>query len=259
MKHKLLTIAACLIVALSLSACAGMGGGSGIPSSGNGITDIGNPNEDAELVATKGVYINQEFEVRIDYPLRWELEERNSYEANFHSNKGESITASFVELEDGDNLESFLAEVRGGSSDLIEKNHPDFDRSLCVDNAIVGGMIAIECYYYRTDGDFVMTFTGVSITTNDAPSVGEFTEVGLADKSSSTEESGMTKIGLLDEESEEESEGFIKVTHCVEKDELKTVTLRKPKFDPLDPVNSSWGSWEPLGSPTIQTPPRPGS
>jgi hypothetical protein len=228
MKHKLLTIAACLIVALSLSACAGMGGGSGIPSTGNGITDIGNPNEDAELVATKGIYINQEFEVRIDYPLRWELEERNTHEAYFHSDKAEAITASFVELEDGENLESFLTEVRGGSSDLTERNHPDFDRSLCADNAIVGGMIAIECYYYRTDGDFVMVFTGMSLSTNDAPSVGEFTVV--TGKASSTEESGMTQVGLIeeDDEAEEEGEGI-----------TKTIKYYGPKKLNLRPIEDS--------------------
>jgi len=199
MKHRILAIAACLIVAVSLSACAGMGSG-GMPGLENRITDIGNPNEEAPLLATKGIYINREFEVRIDYPLRWNLEERSTHEAFFHSNKGEAITASFVELEQGESLESFLAEVHSDDSDLIDKNHPDFDRSVCANNELVGGMIAIECYYYRADADrsFVMTFTGVSLNTEDAPTVAEFTVVGVATKDASDdsgpEMSGMTPM-----------------------------------------------------------------
>jgi predicted small secreted protein len=232
MKHKILAIASCLIVALSLSACTGMGSGSSIPSLENRITDIGNPNEEAELLATKGIYINREFEVRIDYPVRWQVEERSIHEAYFHSDKAEAITASFVELESGETFELFLAEVRGGDADLVEKDHPDFDRSVCADNELVGGMIAIECYYYRSDanGTFVMTFTGMSLTTGDAPSVEEFTLVGVANKDSSADGgSDLTPLDLVVEKTPDPTTTvhLIRPVMELKKNEFEKITLIK--------------------------------
>lgn len=259
MRHRILTIVACFIVAFSLSACAGMGSG-GMPSLENRITDIGNPNEDADLVATKGIYINQEFEVRIDYPLRWQVEERSTHEAYFHSDKAEVITASFVELEDGESFESFLFEVRGGVSDLIEKDHSDFDSSLCKENALVSGMIAIECYYYRADADgsFVMTFTGMSLTTQDAPAVGDFTLIVDATKDNSADGgSDLTPMALADEGTGPTKKVSLKKS-LVKLAEDKgtgpgiTVKLRKAVPNPFDPMNN----WEPTGTP-LPTPPGP--
>jgi len=167
MNRRVLTIV--MLAALAaLAACSSAGnfmdGPEGLPGVVNGVTDVGNPNDEVE--APKGIYVNREFEVQITYPGSMSVEERSSSEANFSSDKGESVTTTFVRLSQGQGLEDFLTESRGRVDDLNEGVARTFDRVLC-NPALAAvdedGMRGVECYFYADvpEGAFVMAMTGI--------------------------------------------------------------------------------------------------
>lgn len=167
MKLKISTIAALIGLMLFASACAGIGGGDGmpveLPGIESGLTEAGNPTE--EETEIKGVYINREFLVRIDYPVTWSVEERGSEEAQFSSSKSEAVTAQFVWLEEGENFHDFIVETRGTLDGTKTYIDTAFDITVCaVDDLahFVSGMIIVECYHYNktSTGDSVIVVSG---------------------------------------------------------------------------------------------------
>jgi hypothetical protein len=171
MKLKISTIAALIGLMLFASACAGIGGGIGsnsgmpveLPGIESGLTEAGNPTE--EETEIKGVYINTEFDVRVDYPPTWDVEKRGSEEAQFSSNEDESITAQFVWLEDGESFEDFIIGARGSFEKMITKIESAFDATVCAVDDMgqpEDGMIIVECYYYNKTpaGDSVIVASG---------------------------------------------------------------------------------------------------
>jgi len=174
MRHNVFALMACLGLVLSLSACTGMDGiPDGLPTIGSPITDIGNPNEEEELI--KGLYINDEFDVTISYSDEWTVTEKGYEEAVFSSESDESMTASFVRLGDDESLEDFILDVRGSTDDLVEQGLPDFDMTLCAaeDERSDVEMDVIECYHFRADPDnrFVMVFSGYAFSDSEVPEV----------------------------------------------------------------------------------------
>jgi len=163
MNKRLLILTAIFALAFAAAGCAGIDGvPEGIPSIEASFTEVGNPDEnEAQL---KGVYVNNEFDVLISYPLRFSVDAKSPYQILFSSANGEEMMYSFMWLEDGDSFISFIEDVRGASEDLERVSAPQFDRALCkVDSDTTrDGIRTVECYYYReTDrGSFVMAVTG---------------------------------------------------------------------------------------------------
>jgi hypothetical protein len=169
MKLKISTIVALIGLMLFASACAGIGGGSngmpvGLPGIESGLTEAGNPTE--EETEIKGIYINTEFDVRVEYPTTWNVDRRGSEEAKFFSDNDESITAQFVWLEEGKSFDDFIIEVRGsfdGTRTMVESA---FDATVCAIDDMgtpEDGMIVVECYYYNKTlrGDSVIVASGL--------------------------------------------------------------------------------------------------
>ncbi len=174
MRHKIFALMACLGLVLSLSACTGMDGiPDGLPTIGSPITDIGNPNEEEELI--KGLYINDVFDVTISYSDEWTVTERGYEEAIFSSESDESMTASFVRLGDDESLEDFILDVRGSIDDLVEQDSSAFDRVLCAAETERSEveMDVVECYHFNADPDnrFVMVFSGYAFSDSEVPEV----------------------------------------------------------------------------------------
>jgi hypothetical protein len=164
MNKRLLTLIAIFTFALTAAGCAGLNGApQGLPSMEMGFTEIGNPDEDEAQL--KGVYVNNEFDVAISYPVRFSLNEIGSSEAFFSSDDGEQLTYSFMWLEDGDTFDSFIADVRGGFDGLENVSDSYFDEALCKEDSELSRstMKTVECYYYRETeyGSFVMVKTGI--------------------------------------------------------------------------------------------------
>lgn len=167
MKLKISTIAALIGLMFFASACAGIGGGDGIPVDlpgiESGLTEAGNPTE--EETEIKAVYINREFQVKVEYPATWNVEERGIEEAQFSSNKGESITAQFVWLEEGENFEDFIIEARGNLDGTRTYIDTAFDATVCAIDDLshfISGMVIVECYHYNgtLKGDSVIVVSG---------------------------------------------------------------------------------------------------
>jgi hypothetical protein len=129
----------------------------------NGFTEVGNPDEEETLM--KGVYINHEFDVRIEYPGTWDIDERGTKEAEFFSDLDESVTASFVWLRQGQGLDDFLLDVRGDQDGLRTYTGSSFDLSKC-NIEEDEEMISVECYHYNSssNGDYVVILTGFVLT-----------------------------------------------------------------------------------------------
>lgn len=162
MNKRLLTLIAIFAFALTAAGCAGMNGlPEGLPSIEVGFTEVGNPDEDEAQL--KGVYVNDEFDIAISYPIRFSVNEISSGEALFSSDDGEQMTYSFLWLEDGDTFDSFIVDVRGGFYGLESVSDSYFDDALCSEepHPIRSGMKTVECYYYRENGSFVMVETGI--------------------------------------------------------------------------------------------------
>jgi hypothetical protein len=170
MKRSALAIIILAAIA-ALSACAPAGGVMGgafgpdgpeeMPGPVDGVTDVGNPDSEADL--EKGMYMNEEFDVAIEYPLDWTLDLDGIYEARFSSDEDESAIASFVWLEEGDSFDSFLAEVHGDVSDLVMMENTGFETFLCETTppGDDGGMTLSLCYLHGIGerGEFVMVFS----------------------------------------------------------------------------------------------------
>lgn len=214
MKYKLFSIAILALLAISAGCAAPMdGNGLGIPTVENGFTEVGNPDEQETQI--KGLYVNAEFDVEINYPERFELEVISAFEAIFTSAAGEQFTVSFVKLADGDTLESFIADVHGDSSDLVERTNVNFDQVLCSRESVGGGMDQVECFYYREGpkGAFVMTIAGkvasedptiVTVRTTDDDSrskdssTDEFKRLTLDDDDDSSDDDSSKRVSLKD-------------------------------------------------------------
>lgn len=164
MNKRLLTLIAVFAFALTAAGCAGINGApQGLPSIETGFTEVGNPDEDEAQL--KGIYVNDEFDVAITFPVRFSVNEISSNEAFFTSDDGEQLTYSFMWLEDGDTFDSFIVDVRGGFDGLESVSDPHFDEALCREDSELSrdGMKTIECYYYleTEKGSFVMIETGI--------------------------------------------------------------------------------------------------
>jgi hypothetical protein len=183
MRRRLLFMMASALLAAFVTCCS-VGDYTGtpaglIPDVGNGVTDVGNPNED-EITLPKATYVNREFNIQITYPGSVDLMELGTGKAGtaevvFSSDKGESVTATFVRLAEGQGFSEFLEEIRGGKDRLYDMNARNFDRVLCdpsLTKVDEDGMRAVECYNYKDSpkGAFVMALIGVFMpsTTFDA-------------------------------------------------------------------------------------------
>jgi len=179
MKLKISAIAALAGLLLFASACAGIAGGGSasgmpveLPGIESGLTEAGNPTE--EETEIKGLYINEEFGVRVEYPTTWDIEEKGSEEAKFFSSD-ESITAQFVWLEDDQSFDDFIIETRGGFENTRAYIDSPFDATVCVGDDLGSpedGMIVVECYHYNVnlkgrsviiESGFVGSETGSSV------------------------------------------------------------------------------------------------
>lgn len=204
MKHKLLALIGCLVIAISLSACSGIGGNAGgIPTMGNAVTDIGNPNDEAELM--KGLYVNDVYEVAIRYPADWSVEEKGTEEALFSSQLDDSMTASFVRIDEQQTVEDFILSVRSDMDGLDVVYAPAFDKTYCAgdSNGFEDGKRIVECYYFRADEDkrFVMVLSGLVEDGADKPTVVELNPAA-ASKSSATNGPGPVMELVNDAEDE---------------------------------------------------------
>lgn len=156
-----------IILLAALAGCAPVGsfmdGPGDIPGSVNGVTDVGNPNDEIESpTQPKGIYVNAEFDVAIEYPVDWSLDVDGTYEARFSSDDDESAIATFMWLEQGDSFDAFLEEVAGDTSGFIMMEKTGFQTFLC-DVAEPGeeGMNVSRCYLHNIGdkGDFAMVFS----------------------------------------------------------------------------------------------------
>ncbi len=162
-RNPLIALAICLALS-ALAACAPSGspmdGPDGMPGSVNGVTDVGNPDDEAEI--PKAAYANAEFDVVIEYPADWSLDVDDRYEARFSSREGESAAAVFVWLEEGQGFDAFLDEVAGDAADLVMMEHTDFTTFLCetIPAEDDGGMTTSNCYLHGVGekGEFAMAF-----------------------------------------------------------------------------------------------------
>ncbi len=173
MSRNLLSIIAVFVFALTAAGCSSIGTDPlEMPSMGSPFTEVGNPEE--EEAQLKGIYINDEFDVRIEYPLTWDVDERGTDEVEFFSELDESVTASFVWLDEGQGFDDFLLDVRGGQEGLKTYTGTAFDLSKCnIDE--VEEMISVECYHFTAPSEgrgsvviltgFVLTKTGVAAVT----------------------------------------------------------------------------------------------
>lgn len=165
MKRNILYIVLGLVLALMTSSCMEVSADgvlpSDLPSDGVRLTDVGNPEE--EDLMKMQTYRNPEFEVEILYPSSWALNEIGTEAAEFSSDKGESVAATFVWLRQGESFESFLLDVRDGIMDLVEINETPFDKTLCAQAGDTDDeMVVIECYHYHEfeKGTFVVSVGG---------------------------------------------------------------------------------------------------
>lgn len=163
MKRNILYIALGIVLALMTSSCMGISADGmlpgDLPSDGVRLTDVGNPEEEDLFKA----YRNPEFEVEVLYPAKWGLNEIGTEAAEFSSDKGESVAATFVWLRQGESFESFLLDVRDGTADLVEIVETPFDKTLCAQSSDTDEeMVVIECYHYHEfeKGTFVVSVGG---------------------------------------------------------------------------------------------------
>jgi hypothetical protein len=165
MKRNILYIVLGLVLALMTSSCMEVSAdgvlADDLPSGEVRLTDVGNPEE--EDLMKMQTYRNPEFEVEVLYPASWDLKETGTEAADFSSDKGESVAATFVWLRQGESFESFLLDVRDGTADLVEIEKTPFDQTLCAQNGETDDeMVLIECYHYHEfeKGTFVVSVGG---------------------------------------------------------------------------------------------------
>ncbi len=227
MKCKLLSIAILVLLAISAGCAAPMdGSGLAIPTAENGFTEVGNPDEQEAQI--KGLYVNEAFDVEISYPERFTLDVVNVFEAVFTASTGEEFTISFVKLADGDTFDSFIADVHGDASDLIERDNVNFDRVLCSRESVGDGMDQIECFYYREGpkGAFVMTIAGrIASEESDAVSARTTENDASRSKGSTTHDTVERADLSAADDSDDSSEGS-----------RTTVTFVKPELPKFVPI-----------------------
>ncbi len=168
MKWRVLSISLFLAALLHLAACGGMQESTtsealSLPEVGNSITVVGNPNDEPDV--PKAVYFNRAYNVKIEYPAAWVLDEINASLAHFSYSDRVSLFTSFAELAAGEDVDAFLNEIRSGRDGLEKTTAPGFDEALCATpEALEGRIVTQECYYFRTTGPrpFVMTVTGIT-------------------------------------------------------------------------------------------------
>jgi len=163
MKRNILYIALGMVLALMTSSCMGVSAdgviSDDLPSGEVRLTDVGNPEEEDLFKA----YRNPEFQVEVLYPASWDLKETGTEAADFSSEKGESVAATFTWLRQGESFESFILDVRDGIADLVNIEKTPFDKTLCAKPGDTGDeMVVIECYHYHEfeKGTFVVSVGG---------------------------------------------------------------------------------------------------
>lgn len=141
-----------------------------LPTAGNGITDVGTPVEEPDVPAGGSEdcsYASGRHGVLLVCPDGWRITELDEAHVRFASDAGVDLELSFIDLKEGETLQTFLEQVRGGSEGLDHSEKPGFDESLCAPEEAVddeAGLFTVECYRAgRYEGlRFVLVESGIA-------------------------------------------------------------------------------------------------